>query len=174
MLLCSLIDDYERLVRFDVIVKEELTERSQNVSTDIVFHKDKYKLELIKTSEYFKPGLKYSVYVSITALRFLNSEFYIKIYCSYFITDVLCVLQVKLSYHDGTPVQDNRNPVKIRHGFAAEESDLEEKKYMLPRNGLILLVFYPPINTTSMSIEVCQIKKKKKNSSINSIITLVL
>lgn len=57
-------DDYERLVRFEVIVEEELTKRSQNVSADIVFHKNKYKLELIKTSEYFKPGLKYSAYVS--------------------------------------------------------------------------------------------------------------
>lgn len=59
----SLNDEYERAVRFEVTVEEDLTTRSQNVSAVVLLHKYKYKLELIKTSEYFKPGLKYSAYV---------------------------------------------------------------------------------------------------------------
>lgn len=66
--------------------------------------------------------------------------------------------QIKLSHHDGTPVYDDRNPVKVRHAFVdinAKEDEYEESKYMLQRNGLIPLVFYPAVeNVTSISIEV--------------------
>lgn len=41
----------------------------------------------------------------------------------------------------------------IRHGLSNTE-ELEENKHMLPRNGLIPLVFYPPINATTIGIEV--------------------
>lgn len=60
----SLNDEYERAVRFEVTVEEALTGRSQNVSANVMLHKHKYRMELIKTSEYFKPGLKYSASVS--------------------------------------------------------------------------------------------------------------
>lgn len=61
----SLNDDFERLVRFEVTVEEEFfAGRSQNVSANVLFHKYKYKMDFIKTSEYFKPGLKYSAFVS--------------------------------------------------------------------------------------------------------------
>lgn len=65
MILYSLNDEYERVVKLEVTVEEALTGRSQNVSTNIILHKHKYKMELIKTSEYFKPGLKYSAFVSL-------------------------------------------------------------------------------------------------------------
>lgn len=59
-----LTDEYERPIMIDVIVEEELTTRRQNASTQITLHKHKYTMELIKTSEYFKPGLKYTAFVS--------------------------------------------------------------------------------------------------------------
>lgn len=63
--LCRLTDEYERAVQFDVAVEEALTGRRQNSSAQVMLHKHKYKLELVKTSEYFKPGLKYTAFVSI-------------------------------------------------------------------------------------------------------------
>lgn len=59
-----------------------------------------------------------------------------------------------MSHHDGTPVYDDRNPVKIRHGLSHDNAEYEENKYMLPRNGLIPLTFYPPVNATLFGIEV--------------------
>lgn len=61
---------------------------------------------------------------------------------------------MKLSHHDGSPLYDERNPVIIRHGFSHENSEFEERKYMLQRNGLIPLTYYPPINATTIGIEV--------------------
>jgi len=59
-----------------------------------------------------------------------------------------------MSHHDGTPVYDDRNPVKVWHGFSHETEKLDENKLMLPRNGLIPLVYYPQINASVIVIEV--------------------
>lgn len=63
------------MVRFEVTVEEALTGRSQNVSANVLLHKYKYKMELFKTSEYFKPGLKYSAFVSL-----LHNILYVTVY----------------------------------------------------------------------------------------------
>ncbi len=60
-----LVDDFERDIRFDVTVIEGLTERKQNTSSLLTLYKYKYKMDLIKTSDSFKPGLKYTAYVSV-------------------------------------------------------------------------------------------------------------
>jgi len=57
--------EYEQSVQIDVTVEEALTGRRQNTTFEVMLHKYKYKLELIKTSDYFKPGLKYTAFVSI-------------------------------------------------------------------------------------------------------------
>lgn len=49
----------------DVTIEESLTSRRQNTSTHITLHKNKYTMDLIKTSEYYKPGLKYTAFVCI-------------------------------------------------------------------------------------------------------------
>jgi len=59
-----------------------------------------------------------------------------------------------MSHHDGSPVYDDRNPVKVWHGFSHETEKLDETKLMLPRNGLIPLVYYPEINASVIVIEV--------------------
>jgi len=61
-----LVDDFERDVRFDVTVVETLTERKQNTSALLTLHKYKYKLDLIKTSDSFKPGLKYTAFLKLS------------------------------------------------------------------------------------------------------------
>lgn len=63
------------------------------------------------------------------------------------------MFQIKVSHHDGTPLYDDRNPVKVRHGLTYNNAEYEENKHMLQRNGLIPLVYYPPINATSLGIE---------------------
>ncbi|XP_027843967.2 CD109 antigen-like isoform X1 [Aphis gossypii] len=131
----NLNDEFKRIITFDVTVEEALTGRSQNTSANIIFHNHKYKMELIRTSEYFKPGLKYTAFI-------------------------------KMSHHDGTPVYDDRNPVKVWHGFSHETEKLEENKLMLPRNGLIPLVYYPQINASVIVIEAEYLNQRESLSTI--------
>ncbi|CAH0556688.1 unnamed protein product [Brassicogethes aeneus] len=62
----NLNDEYERTVILDVTVEEFPTGRRQNNSVQIQLHKYDYKMELIKTADYFKPGLKYTAYVKVS------------------------------------------------------------------------------------------------------------
>jgi len=66
----SLNDEFRRIITFDVTVEEALTGRSQNTSANVMFHNHKYKMDLIRTSEYFKPGLKYTAFVSCILHRY--------------------------------------------------------------------------------------------------------
>lgn len=59
-------DEYERTVVIDVTIEEALTGRRQNNSVEVHIHKYDYKMELVKTADYFKPGLKYVAYVKVT------------------------------------------------------------------------------------------------------------
>ncbi|XP_020282986.1 CD109 antigen-like isoform X2 [Pseudomyrmex gracilis] len=60
-----LTDEYERPIMIEAVVEEELTTRRQNTSVQITLHKHKYTMELIKTSEYFKPGLKFTAFLKL-------------------------------------------------------------------------------------------------------------
>uniref|UniRef100_A0A8D8UYD5 TEP1-F n=1 Tax=Cacopsylla melanoneura TaxID=428564 RepID=A0A8D8UYD5_9HEMI len=61
----KLNEDYERSVQIDVAVEEALTGRRQNNSVTTILHKHKYRLDLIKSANYFKPGLKYTAYLKL-------------------------------------------------------------------------------------------------------------
>nr|XP_014289274.1 CD109 antigen-like isoform X3 [Halyomorpha halys] len=117
----NLKNDYERTIQFDVTVKEDLTGRKQNSSAQTMIHKHKYTLELVKTSEYFKPGLKYTVFI-------------------------------KLAHHDGVPVIDKTNPVKVFSGFDYNSDNYTESQHYLSSNGIIELTFYPPTNVTVLGL----------------------
>lgn len=69
-------DEYERVVIVDVTIEEYLTGRRQNNSAQVHIHKYKYKMDLIKTADYFKPGLTYVAYVSIYINKFINKNAY--------------------------------------------------------------------------------------------------
>ncbi|CAH1108875.1 unnamed protein product [Psylliodes chrysocephalus] len=62
----ELNDEYERIVIIDVAVEEHLTGRRQNNSMEVHIHKYDYHMDLIKSADYFKPGLKYTAYVQVT------------------------------------------------------------------------------------------------------------
>ncbi|XP_011255612.1 CD109 antigen isoform X2 [Camponotus floridanus] len=115
-----LTDEYERPVMIDVVVEEALTTRRQNTSIQITLHKHKYTMELIKTSEYFKPGLKYTAFL-------------------------------KLTNHDGSPVQDTKNDVLIAYGYSYDRSDYFNITKMLDQNGMIQLDLYPPKQKDNIS-----------------------
>ncbi|KAK0179673.1 hypothetical protein PV327_005405 [Microctonus hyperodae] len=116
-----LTDEYERPIELEVAVEEALTSRRQNVSMQMTLHKHKYTMELIKTSEYYKPGLKYTAFI-------------------------------KLTYHDGAPVRDNSNPVKISYGYTFNQSAYTNITRMLDNNGMIQLDFYPPNNPNDIPL----------------------
>ncbi|KAF4518646.1 hypothetical protein B566_EDAN005973 [Ephemera danica] len=106
-------EDFERPIQIDVVVEEALTGRRQNATHSITLHKHQYKLELVKTSEYFKPGLKYTAFI-------------------------------KLSRHDGTPVSDSKNPVKVRWGYGYDHDSYTNESHILSADGTVQLTFYPP------------------------------
>ncbi|XP_077268198.1 thioester-containing protein 1 allele S3 isoform X2 [Temnothorax americanus] len=108
-----LTDEYERPIMIDVVVEEELTTRRQNASAQITLHKHPYTMELIRTSEYFKPGLKYTAFL-------------------------------KLTYHDGSPVQDTKNDVLIAYGYTYNQSAYSNITRKLDEHGMVQLDFYPP------------------------------
>lgn len=63
--------------------------------------------------------------------------------------------QLKLAHHDGTPVQDDNNPVIVKHGYTWETEKYTATKHKLPSNGLLELDFYVnDPNATTLGIEV--------------------
>ncbi|XP_018316792.1 CD109 antigen isoform X2 [Mycetomoellerius zeteki] len=115
-----LTDEYERPIMIDAVVEEELTTRRQNASTQITLHKHKYMMELIRTSDYFKPGLKYTAFL-------------------------------KLTYHDGSPVQDTKNDVLIAYGYTYNQSAYSNLTKKLDEHGMVQLDFYPPKSKDNIS-----------------------
>lgn len=65
----GLNNEYERTVVVDVTVEEFPTGRRQNNSVEILIHKYDYQMNIIKTADYFKPGLIYVAYVSFLLLN---------------------------------------------------------------------------------------------------------
>ncbi|XP_023714120.1 CD109 antigen isoform X3 [Cryptotermes secundus] len=131
-------EEYERSVQIDVTVEEALTGRRQNTTFEVMLHKYKYKMELIKTSEYFKPGLKYTAFV-------------------------------KLTYHDGTPVQDMNNPVTVRYGYTFDHNAYTEEKHKLSKDGMVTLNFYPPLeNQTVLWMEAEYLDLKEWFSTVSA------
>ncbi|KAK6619003.1 hypothetical protein RUM44_003385 [Polyplax serrata] len=134
----KITDDYERTIQVDVTVEEALTGRRQNTSTQIILHKYKYKMELIKTAESFKPGLQYTAFI-------------------------------KLAYHDGKPVIDDRNPIIVKHGFSYDTEKYTAKEYKLPLNGLLELNFHiNDPNVTTLGIEATYLELTEWFSTVSS------
>lgn len=66
------------------------------------------------------------------------------------------LFQLKLAYQDNTPVQDENGFVTVKHGFSHNQEEYNSTKYPVPRNGIIELNFYPPVdeNVYNLGIEV--------------------
>lgn len=61
---CRLRGDYARELEITAYVQEELTGRVQNATSHVTVYRHPYSLTLIRTSDSFKPGLKYTAFVS--------------------------------------------------------------------------------------------------------------
>uniref|UniRef100_A0AAG5DEP7 CD109 antigen n=1 Tax=Anopheles atroparvus TaxID=41427 RepID=A0AAG5DEP7_ANOAO len=99
--------DYTRTVVIEAVVEEELTGRKQNTTGKVTIHDRRYKIELVKSDDNFKPGLPYTAWLKVT-------------------------------YQDGTPVQDQTNPVEVKQSFYG--SDEISQNYTLDQNGMAKLV----------------------------------
>ncbi|XP_065223295.1 CD109 antigen-like isoform X2 [Planococcus citri] len=132
----KLSDDYERIIQLDVAVEETPGGRRQNNSIQVVLHRHRYKMELVKTMEYFKPGLKYTAHL-------------------------------KLLYHDGKPVTDNVNYVKVKQFYSYNDDEFTESKHRLSEDGIVDLHYYPPrTNVTILRIEAEYLDLKESLPSI--------
>ena len=63
---------------------------------------------------------------------------------------------MKLAYQDDTPIQDANGVVTIKYGFSHNQDDYNKTTYPVPRNGILELNFYPPVdeNIYTLGIEV--------------------
>lgn len=59
-----------------------------------------------------------------------------------------------MAHHDGTPVQDDINPVTFRYGYTWDTDKYTSFERPLPRNGIVKVDFYPPSDAVTLGIEV--------------------
>ncbi|XP_050711942.1 thioester-containing protein 1 allele S3-like isoform X2 [Eriocheir sinensis] len=57
--------DYAREIEVTAYVKEELTGRVQNATSHVTVYRYPYRLSLVRTSDSFKPGLKYTAFLKV-------------------------------------------------------------------------------------------------------------
>ncbi|KFB45610.1 AGAP008364-PA-like protein [Anopheles sinensis] len=111
--------DYTRKVVVEAVVEEELTGRKQNATGKVTIHDRRYKLELVKSDDNFKPGLPYTTWLKVTL-------------------------------QDGTPVQDQTNPVLVT------QSDYNSKEisrnYTLDQNGMAKLEINTDGNSSYINV----------------------
>lgn len=62
---------------------------------------------------------------------------------------------MKLAYQDNTPIQDANGFVIVKHGFSHNQDEYNRTEYPVPRNGILELNFYPPVdeNVYTLGIE---------------------
>ncbi|XP_058061517.1 thioester-containing protein 1 allele R1-like isoform X2 [Anopheles bellator] len=111
--------DYTRNVIIDAVVEEELTGRKQNATVKVTVHDRRYKMEVVKSDDNFKPGLPYTAWL-------------------------------KVSFQDGSPVQDTANPVEVEQ--TTYESTPIKRNYTLNANGMAKLVVDTDVNGTYINL----------------------
>lgn len=86
--------------------------------------------------------------------------------------------QLKLAYQDDTPVQDANGFVTISHGFSHNQDDYNKTRYPVPRNGIIELTFYPPVDenvhTLGIEVSVRRVLSKQRLLWLTSVVYFVL
>lgn len=56
--------------------------------------------------------------------------------------EIICIFlllfyQIQVAHHDGSPVQDNVNPVVVSYGAGWDDSNHTSEKYNLDSNGMV-------------------------------------
>ncbi|XP_041780458.1 CD109 antigen-like isoform X5 [Anopheles merus] len=59
--------DYTRNIVIEAVVEEELTGRKQNASAKVMIYDRRYKMELVKSDDNFKPGLPYTAWLKVSS-----------------------------------------------------------------------------------------------------------
>jgi CD109 antigen len=111
-----LTDDYQRLIQVEAMVTEQLTGRQQNASKTLTLHKYEYKLEIIKGSESFKPGLPYSITIKVA------------------------------TQDDVPISDPRSDALLVKHGFSYNHDEFQTSTYPIPPTGLVTLTFDAPKN----------------------------
>lgn len=62
----KLNDEFERTVIVDVIVEEAGTGRRQNNSVEVHLRKYDYRMDIIKSAGWYKPGMKYTTWIKVS------------------------------------------------------------------------------------------------------------
>lgn len=115
----NLKDDEKLTLEIDVIaeVEEELTTRRYNATSSIRIYEREIKVELIKQSESFKAGLKYSAQLKVAY------------------------------QDDTPVIVTNGDQVILNYGYGFDPNVWETKRISVPSNGLVDFEFFPPSNT---------------------------
>lgn len=117
----KLEQEYERDVIIEAIVEEELTGRRQNGTAKTTLHKQRHKIDFIKETEEYKPGLPFNAWV-------------------------------KVSFHDGSPVQDTSNPVTVTSSFYWREGSEHNQTVTLDGNGMARINIIVPEGSDTLSL----------------------
>lgn len=60
---------------------------------------------------------------------------------------------IKVNYHDGTPLQDKSNPVKVFVSYTFDENDATSTDYYLDEHGMAQVKIIVPTNTSHLNIK---------------------
>ena len=105
-------------LEIDVIaeVEEYLTKRKYNASSVIKVYDKDIKVDLVKSAESFKPGLKYTAHLKV----------------SY--------------QDDTPVTVTNGDQIVLKYGYSYDERSWDSRRIAVPNNGLLSVDFYPPLN----------------------------
>ncbi|XP_035220649.1 CD109 antigen-like [Stegodyphus dumicola] len=106
-------------LEIDVVaeVEEYLTKRKYNATSVIKMYDRDIKVELVKSSESFKPGLKYTAHLKV------------------------CYQD------DTPVVVTNGDQIVLKYGYTYDEREWDSRSIAVPSNGLLSVDFYPPVNS---------------------------
>ncbi|XP_015930765.2 CD109 antigen isoform X2 [Parasteatoda tepidariorum] len=113
-------------LEIDVIaeVEEYLTKRKYNATNILKVYDRDIKVEMVKSSESFKPGLKYTAHLKV------------------------CYQD------DTPVVVTNGDQIVLKYGYTYDERQWDSRRIAVPNNGLLSVDFYPPVNTNASSLSM--------------------
>ncbi|XP_021955890.1 CD109 antigen isoform X1 [Folsomia candida] len=120
----QLTDDYQRSIQIETTVTEQLTGRQQNATKTIVLHKYEYKLEIVKGSESFKPGLPYTIIIKVA------------------------------TQDDVPISDPRTDALQVKHGFSYNHDEFQMSTYPIPPSGLVTLTFDAPKNESLVALGI--------------------
>nr|BAK64112.1 thioester-containing protein [Hasarius adansoni] len=105
-------------LEIDVIaeVEEYLTKRKYNASSVIKVYDKEIKIDVVKSAESFKPGLKYTAHLKV------------------------CYQD------DTPVTVTNGDQIVLKYGYSYDERNWDSRRIAVPNNGLLSVDFFPPLN----------------------------